>query len=246
MNWSDTAIILSAKKFGENAAIISAFTKEHGLHKGLVKYASSKKNRGIYQIGNIVEIEWKGRLAEQLGSYTAELTTPIAATILHDQLRLLALQSLCEILEKTITEHDPHVELFHNFELLLLALQQNHSSWLAHYIAFELQLLSELGFGLDLSQCVATGSTENLTYISPRSGCAVSAEAGAPYKEKLFLLPKFLISGDFSAFSCKDAHNGLAICQYFLNKYVFEPHSWTFPATRMQFETQIKNTALVV
>ncbi len=193
MHWNDRGIILSIHKFDEQGAVVRVLTEHHGLHAGVDKYALSSRRRGMYQPGNLVEVEWKARLPEHLGTFRTELIEPLAAFVLDDGLKLAALQSACALLEQLLVEHDPHPDVYEGFLGLLRAIRLDQNS-LPSYVRFEFNLLKSLGFGLDVSRCVATGALDNLHYVSPKSGCAVSVEGAAGYEHRLLRLPSFLLS----------------------------------------------------
>lgn len=244
MHWTDTAIILSAQKFSENSSIVTAFCSEHGISKGLVKGIQGKKNRGIFHPGNYVNISWRGRLAEHLGMFTAELNQSIAALILTDKQRLAALSTICALLEETLPEKEPHPDIFEQTLHVIQSIKED-LNWLPNYILLELNLLSELGFGLDLTACAATGSTKNLIYVSPKSGCAVSEQAGLPYKNKLLTLPNFIKNNHFEQINGAEIKNGLELSAYFLNKYIFEPHNKIMPPSRARLVELVTKEAMV-
>lgn len=233
MDWTDRGVVLSARKHGENAIILSLLTEDHGRHIGLVRGGTSRKTRGIYEPGNVLDAHWRARLEDHLGSYACELAQAHAAYILDDPLRLAGLSSLCAILESALPEREAHGPLYR--DTLTLIEHFGEAQWLENYVHFEVALLRELGFGLDLATCAATGRNDDLIYVSPRSGCAVSASAGEPYKDKLLPLPGFLIeetSGDASRAQILD---GLRMTGYFLDRSVFVHshvigHSGTPPA----------------
>ncbi len=218
MNWTDIGIVLSARKHGEGASIVSLLTEEHGRHAGLVKGGSGKRARGIYEPGNLVSATWKARLEEHLGTFTCELTKAHAALVLDDQIRLAVLSAACAVTEVALPEREPHPALYESLTALLGRLAAE--DWLAHYVVWELDLLRELGFGLDLTSCVATGQLEELIYVSPKSGQAVSIGAGEPYKNKLLRLPLFLMDGTV-AIENTDIEAGLVLTGYFLDRHVF-------------------------
>lgn len=232
--WNDNAIILSSSKYGETSSIISLLTEQHGLYKGLVRGVSNKKNRGIFQPGNAVEATWKARLPEHLGTVSAELTTSYAAILMMDASKLAALSSLCAMCEALLPERDPCSLIYQQVHALLTLLQHGqHIDWPLQYVRIELLLLAHGGFGLDLTECAATGCTENLLYVSPKSGRAVSREAGEPYKEKLLPLPSFLLKmAENKPISGEDIAKGLALTGFFLDKYNFAPYGKTLPAAR--------------
>lgn len=234
MQWSDDAILLSIGKYGERAGVVCLLSRAHGIYRSISKQAYSKSQRGIFQPGNLVSIEWKARLAEHMGSISTELRQPIAPLLLDDPLALNALNSLCGLLQKTIHEREPHAALYDKSEALLQHMAAGHV-WLPYYVKWELALLKELGYGLDLTHCAATGVTTDLHYVSPKSGRAVCAEAGAPYKERLLSLPAFLISDVAAeAISAADIHAALKLTGYFLKHWVSETHRVQLPQAREQ------------
>jgi DNA repair protein RecO (recombination protein O) len=244
MHWTDNAIILSTTKHGESAGVVSLLSAEHGFFKGLVRGISGKKQCGIYQCGNLVEATWRGRLSEHLGNFTAELTTPNAALIMHCPKRLAALSSICTLLEETMPEREQAKEIFTHLQSFIEMLKDD-THWQLYYVLLEIELLSHLGFRLDLDSCAATGDTENLAYISPKSGRAVCESAGQPYRDKLFKLPKYLINGQNSDYNPQEITNGLDICAYFLEKYIFKPHNAKLPVARLRFAEVMREKELV-
>lgn len=231
MQWHDSAIVISAQKYGESSAIATLLTKESGLFKGLVRGISSPKQRGLYQSGNFLSVKWSGRLPEHLGNFSAELSQANAAFLLQSNQKLSALNSICDIVATTLPEREPanniYLQLYDFIELL-----QNNEHWPQYYILFEMSLLAHLGFGLDLSSCAATGVTDDLFYISPKSGRSLCKTAGEPYKNKLFKIPEFIKNGNLNHTSADDIKIGLDICSYFLEKYVFRPHNRSAPDSR--------------
>lgn len=218
MEWSDDGIVLSARKHGESAAIVSLLTREHGRHAGLVRGGTGRKLRGVLQPGNLVAACWRARLPEHLGTYTCEPLHAYAAEILDTPLQLAALASACALAETALPEREPHRAVFDGLKVVLDALDVDW--WPSIYVKWELGLLAELGFGLDLRTCAATGRMENLAYVSPKSGRAVSREAAAPYKEILLPLPGFLLGGG-GAGDHSQVAEGLRLTGFFLERYVY-------------------------
>ncbi len=239
MEWNDTAIILSATKYSENSAIVSLLSQNNGKFKGLVRNITSAKNRGTYQTGNLITVSWKARLDEHLGFFTGEVNKAFAPICMSNHLELLAISSICAILDKTLAEREP----CNNIYDLSLNMQEkiiSNSNWLIDYIIFELTLLKELGFCLELNYCAATGQTHNLKYVSPKSGRAVSYEAGFAYHNKLLPLPDFLTTAkSINIVSLQDIKNGLALSAYFLNKYVFKANNIALPNVRVRLQAMI-------
>ncbi len=221
MEWSDEGIVLSARTHGESAAIVTLLTREHGRHLGLVRGGTGRRARGLYQPGNRLQVNWRGRLAEHLGAFNCEMIEAVAAPMMADPLRLACLSSLCAVTETALPERDPHQSVFEALGLVLAALAEADATvWQSVYVKWEIGLLQELGFGLDFSQCAATGSVENLTHVSPRTGRAVSAEAAGPYRDKLLALPAFLLAGGGTP-STEDIVSALQTTGYFLERHVF-------------------------
>ncbi|MEE2761040.1 MAG: DNA repair protein RecO [Pseudomonadota bacterium] len=239
MYWTDIGIVLTARKHGETSVIVSLLTAKHGRHLGLVHGGAGRRARGVYEAGNLVSATWKARLEEHLGSYTCELTRAVAVDYLDDPLRLAGLAALAAVTEAALPEREPHEPLFGLFSALIDDLQGDN--WLANYVAFEIEVLGEMGFGLDLSECAATGTTENLIYVSPKSGRAVSGQGGAPYKEKLLPLPAFLATEDTTP-GAADILDGLALTGYFLNRHVFTHRLHGAPAARQRLIDRLVKT----
>jgi DNA repair protein RecO (recombination protein O) len=241
MDWSDEGFVLSARRHGENALIVSLLTLDHGRHAGLVRGGAGTRSRGIFQPGNLVRAQWRARLAEHLGTYRCELAEAIAASHLHDPLPLLALSAATTLVDVALPEREPVPYLFGTLQGLLKALGE--PGWQTHYVRWELDLLGELGFGLDLSQCAVTGAREDLAYVSPRSGRAVSVAAAAPYRDRLLPLPAFLLDGAVAAQSLNDIADGLALTGYFLKRHVLGDRAASLPAARERLADEIRRSA---
>lgn len=221
MQWRDDGIVLSIKTHGETSVLIELFTFERGRHLGLVRGGRSRKIRPILQVGNVVEATWRARLDEHLGSVTVEMIEPIASKLFDDALALAGLSSLCSLLS-LFPERAPHQGLYKGAKLVLSHME-DEDIWPGLLVRFELEILAELGFQLDFSECAATGVKEDLIYVSPKSGKAVSRDAGLPYKDKLLELPAFLRGNKEEGVSRKDILNGFALTGFFFERYVFNP-----------------------
>lgn len=230
MNWSDEGIVLSVRPHGETAAVAELLTRAHGRHLGLVHGGRGRRLRPVLQIGNHVEVTWKGRLAEQLGFFTVELRKGYAAAAMEDTRALAGLTSLCA-LARLLPERDPHPDLY-EVTLFVLGYLDDNGIWPALYVKWELNLLAELGFGLDLSSCAATGSSDNLVWVSPKSGRAVSAAAGEPFRDRLLRLPPFLVGARQEPVTRQDIVDGLMLTGSFLNARVLAPRDMTMPEAR--------------
>jgi DNA repair protein RecO (recombination protein O) len=229
MDWSDEGIFLTAKPLGEDNAVAELFTLGHGRHLGLVRGGRSRRMRPLLQPGNLLRATWRARLSEHLGGFNVELIEAHAARVLDDRLALAAIGSLSGLV-RLLPERDPHPELY-AATLDVLRSFDDFALWPARLVRWELQLLQELGFGLDLSECAATGAHAELAYVSPRSGRAVSRAAGEPYGGKLLDLPAFMLD-DQAAVDRDEIAAGFALTGYFLERDVLAPHGLAVPQAR--------------
>lgn len=232
MEWSDEGVILSVRPHGETGAVVEVFTRAHGRHLGLVHGGRSRKLRPVLQTGNHVDATWKARLSENLGHFTVEMRKGYAALVMEDAPALTALSSLAD-LARLLPERDPHPNLF-EVTLFVLSFLDEREMWPALLVRWELALLEELGFGLDLATCAATGATDNLIYVSPKSGRAVSEAAGAPYKDRLLALPPFLRGATERHVSPDDIVAGLTLTAHFLDARVLRPRNIAMPDARLR------------
>jgi len=223
MEWTDEGIVLGVRRHGESSAIVELLTREHGRHLGLVRGGAGSRMRPLLQPGNSVTAVWRARLDEHLGMYTLEGTRLRAATLLASSYAVYGVTHLAA-LARLLPERDPHEDIY---EMLQGTLDDLEDAGVAavHMIRFELAMLAELGFGLDLDNCAATGATTELIYVSPKSGGAVSRAAGEPWSDRLLPLPAFLREGEGSAnsWSDQDLLDGFQITGLFLLRHVLEP-----------------------
>jgi len=233
MHWTDEGVILSVRPHGETAAVAEIFTRSHGRHLGLVHGGRSGRLRPVLQTGNHVEAVWRARLAEHLGQVRVELRRGYAALVMEDALALAGLSSMCA-LARLLPERDPHPSLF-EVTLFVLGFLDERTVWPALMVRWELALLDELGFGLDLSACAATGTRQDLIYVSPKSGRAVSAAAGEPYRDKLLQLPTFLVKSRQESILPQDVVAGLALTRHFLETRVLLPRGEAMPEASARF-----------
>lgn len=199
MEWRDEGAVLSARRHGESSAIVEAFTEAHGRHAGVVRGGASRRMAPLLQPGAQLSLAWRARLEEHLGSYTVEPLKSRAATIMADRLALAALNSVTALLSFALPEREPHPLLYRR-SIALLDMLGDSPLWPLAYLRWEMALLDELGFGLDLSSCAATGQTEDLAYVSPKTGRAVSRPGAGEWADRLLPLPPCLLgaapSGD--------------------------------------------------
>lgn len=228
MDWTDPAVVLSARRYGEGSAVVTVLSRSHGRHAGLVRGGAGKAARGVLQPGNMVQATWRARLAEHLGHFTCEMLTAHAAAVLDDADRLAALSSACALAEATLPEREPHVASFEALSAFLESLASE--AWPTVYVHWELALLRDLGYGLDLGRCAVTGSSDDLAYVSPKSGCAVSLAAAGPYKDRLLPLPRFLTAGGEG--DAAGVAQGLRLTGWFLERNVLGPRQSALPSAR--------------
>jgi len=229
MQWSDEGIALSIRRHGETSVVLSALTREHGRHAGLVRGGAGRRQRGVLQPGNRLCITWRARLEEHLGAFTVESVSAGSAQWLDDPGRLAALSAACAIADSTLPEREPRHNIFNDLCNFFDSLMEN--DWPAAYVRWELALLGDLGFGLDLSSCAATGRNDELEYVSPRSGRAVSRVAGEPYRDRLLPLPAFLTGAEMTA-GPGDVRAGMCLTGYFLDRHLFQPQGRRMPDAR--------------
>jgi DNA repair protein RecO (recombination protein O) len=234
MHWTDEGVVLGVRKHGESSVILELMTREHGRHMGLVHGGRSKTLQAVLQPGNTVQATWRARLDEHLGTYQVEGLNLRAARLMGSSMALYGLATLAHLL-RYFPERDPHFALFETLTVLVDHLDDPDLAP-ALFVRFELAMLTELGFGLDLSSCAATGTEQDLTYVSPRSGRAVSAAAGEPYKDRLLKLPGFLI-GQSKANRPREeeVRAGFALTDFFLHQNVFGPQGQRAPEERARF-----------
>ena len=242
MQWTDEGIVLGVKRHGEGSAILELMTREHGRHLGLVRGGAGSRLRTILQPGNRVAATWRARLDEHLGNYTVEGLELAAASFLAVAQAVYGvthLGALCRLLP----ERDPHPQLYEALDEVLTGIIDARLAG-PYVVRFELQLLSELGFGLDLGECAATGTTIELIYVSPKSGRAVSRAAGQPWQDKLLRLPGFLGETPAAEPSATDVTDGFAMTGFFLSRHVFEPRGLPLPDARASFINAVTNAGV--
>lgn len=236
MEWVDQAIILGTKRHGESSVIAEVMTRERGRYQGLVRGGRGTKMQPLLQIGNHVEVTWRARLDEHLGQFQIEPLAFHAARLMESMMALNGLQLLASHL-RLLPDRDPHPQLY---EALVAILENFEDPIIATELMarFELRLLEELGFGLDLTQCAATGSRQDLIYVSPKSGRAVCREAGRPWADKLLALPSFLEDVPGCGLTLEEAKLAWKLAEFFLDRDVWKPRAILPPQSRAAFQIQ--------
>ena len=237
MEWRDEGLIIGLRKHGESSVIVELMTRVHGRHLGIVKGGRSKRLQPVLQQGNSVEIVWRARLEEHLGLYQLEESRSRASRIMESGMALAGIGLIGDLL-RLLPERDPHEGLYDMACAVAEHLDQPAISPQL-MVRFEMTVLRELGFGLDLSECVATGVREDLIYISPKSGRAVCRSAGEPWKDKLLPLPGFLAQGlgPEEHVEADDLQQAFRLTGYFLQRDIFGPRQLGLPDGRTRFLT---------
>jgi DNA repair protein RecO (recombination protein O) len=242
MEWEEPGIVLSLRPYGEADAIANAMTQAHVAHRGLARGALSRRGAATWQPGNAVQLRWVGRLADQLGSYGAELVHPAAALAMADRLALAMLAAACATPDGALPEREPHPRVFEGL-LRLVAGIPSRALGPAALIRWEALLLAELGYGLDLTRCALSGAAEGLAWVSPRTGRAVAEEAAGMWKEKLLRLPPLLLPDATGEGTPDDWRCGLRLTGHFLARDVFGSHHRPLPQPRLALYDLIEKLA---
>jgi len=232
MQWTDEGIVIGVRRHGEASAILELMTREHGRHLGLVRGGFGSRMKPILQTGNSVSASWRARLDEHLGNYTIEPLRQRASDFFGSPHAIYGVTHLAALM-RLLPERDPHAGLYSVFEEILDRLEDPVLA-APLVVRFELQLLSELGFGLDLAQCASTGATDELIYVSPKSGRAVSRVAGEPWADKMLRLPAFLRDLETEP-AGRDLADGFALTGIFLERHVLAPRGQTLTEERAHF-----------
>jgi DNA repair protein RecO (recombination protein O) len=241
MQWTDEGIIIGTRRHGETSLIVELMTAGHGRHLGLVRGGRSRKQQPVLQPGNSVIASWRARLDEHLGNYTIEPTAQRAARLMESPAGLYGIQVLGG-LTRLLPERDSHAQIHAALAAIV--------DWLADpvvggalIVRFEVKMLEELGFGLDLDRCAATGETDELAFVSPKSGRAVSRAAGEPYRDRMLALPAFLIAPPGPPPPAADLIDAFRLTGYFFDRHVYEPRGLKAPDARARLIALIARAA---
>lgn len=246
MKFTDIGFIIDIKKYSEKSLIVKIFSKNHGIYRGFIASGNSKKSQAIFQVGNLVSFEWRSRVEDSLGQfYYVDLEKSYLAKIIFDHLKLNCVSSLISIIDSCFLERENQQDLFFSFENFLRKICESNDKrdFLSDYIKLELEILQALGFGIDLSSCAVTESQNNLAFVSPKSGRAVSFEVGKEYEDKLLKLPQFLIAQNDDKLENNHIFEGLKLSGYFLEKFVFATKNIKI-SSRNNIEKTLKQLAI--
>ncbi len=241
IEWQAAGIVVHTAPFGEGDALAAIFTEDHGLYRGLARGGAARARANIWQTGNLVEARWIARLSDQLGSFSAELVHPSAALAMQAPLSLALLSAACAVAEGALPEREPQKSVFRGLLHLIAHIAQPDAA--ADLVRWESGLLTHLGYGLDLTACAVTGARENLRFVSPKSGRAVSEEGAGLWRERLLPLPPFLTGTDPTP-TAEDLAQGLRITGHFLARDVFGARHRPLPAARTMLYEQISKHVL--
>ena len=231
MEWQGDGLILNTRRHGETSVIVDVLTRDRGRHTGLVRGGRSRTMRPVLQPGNLVHVVWRARLEDHLGAFTVDPYRMVVAGIIDDVHRLAALTTVTT-LASLLPEREPHPRIY-DASLLLIEQLQDDAVWPAVLVKWEMGLLEELGFGLDLGKCAASGETTGLTHVSPRTGRAVCAREAEPWKDKLLALPAF-VAGPSGAPTSAEVVQGMKLTGHFLARHIFEPRGISVPEQRQR------------
>lgn len=239
--WQAPAIVLAARAYGEGDALVTVLTEAEGLRRGLARGGGSRVQASLWQPGNLVQARWIARLAEQLGALSAELVHPGAALAMDDPLALAVLSASCAVAEGALPEAEPHPAAFGGLVQLIAGLAQGQAA-LSDLVRWECTVLTELGYGLDLSSCAVTGATAGLAFVSPRTGRAVAGDAAGVWQDRLLRLPGFLVGGNQAG--PEEWRQGLALTGHFLMRDAFGHQHRPLPAARALLADQVARLCL--
>jgi DNA repair protein RecO (recombination protein O) len=232
MEWHAEGLVLGSRRHGETSAVIEVLTRGRGRHLGLVRAGRSRRLRPVLQAGNLVAVTWRARLEDHLGTFTVEPLAMRVAGLIDDPLRLAALSSLAALC-RLLPEREPHERLYEAAAIVVGALAEG-GLWPPLMVRWELGLLDELGFGLDLQRCAVTGSSDDLAFVSPRTGRAVSRKAGAEWGHRLLPLAPFLLGRQAGAPEAADVADGFRLTGHFLLRHALEPRGMPEPEPRQR------------
>jgi DNA repair protein RecO (recombination protein O) len=241
MHWTDEGIIIGTRRHGETSLIVELMTAAHGRHLGLVRGGRSRKQQPVLQPGNSVIATWRARLDEHLGNYVIEPVTQRAALLMEEATALYGIQHLAGLL-RLLPERDSHPQIYRALAAILDLLDDTSLAG-SLIVRFELKMLEELGFGLDLESCAATGTNDDLAFVSPKTGRAVSRSAGDPWRGKLLALPRFLTEMTPVSPDAGEVVAAFRLTGYFLDRHVYEPRGLSQPDARQSLLKLINRDA---
>ncbi len=239
MNWSDDALILGVRKFGEGGLILDVLTATRGRQSGLVYGGASRKRRAHYEPGNTLAVAWRGRLEDQLGRFdVAEPTRERATRLLENANALMVITVVTTLLREVLKDGDAAGSAMYEASMLVLDQLEHDTIWPGLYARWELGLLSALGYGLDIESCAISGANDGLSHVSPRTGRAVRGSEAGEYLDRLLRLPEFLYRSN-APLKPGDLKDGLALTGYFLEARIFHALNRPIPEVRTRLVARL-------
>lgn len=244
MNLTDEGIAIGIKKFSDSTNLMKILTRDNGIYSGLIRLKKNQGNAGINIPGNTLSVNWRARLSEHLGFFDTELIKSRSSSYLNSSVSLEVLNSICSLMD-IFPEREECIDLYIVIEEILDNLD-NKSLWPFLYIKFELLFIEKMGYGLDLSSCAVNGSTDNLNWVSPKSGRVVSALGAKGWEDRLLRLPDFLSQNKEKNISKKDLLDGLNLTEFFLIKRVYSQHAKNLSSSRKRLIDYLNGDSFVI
>ena len=244
MNLTDEGIAIGVKKFSDSTNLMKILTKDNGIYSGLIRIKKNQGNSGVNIPGNTLSVNWRARLSEHLGFFNTELIKSRSSNYLNSSINLEVLNSICSLMD-IFPEREECIDLYNIIEELLDNLN-NTSLWPFLYIKFELLFIERMGYGLDLSSCAVNGSTDNLNWVSPKTGRAVSALGAKGWEDRLLKLPEFLGQNEIKSVSKVDLLDSLKLTEFFLIKRVYSQYAKNLSSSRKRMFDYLSDDSFII
>ena len=244
MNLTDEGIAIGVKKFSDSTNLMKILTKDNGIYSGLIRIKKNQGNSGVNIPGNTLSVNWRARLSEHLGFFNTELIKSRSSNYLNSSINLEVLNSICSLMD-IFPEREECIDLYNIIEELLDNLN-NTRLWPFLYIKFELLFIERMGYGLDLSSCAVNGSTDNLNWVSPKTGRAVSALGAKGWEDRLLKLPEFLGQNEIKSVSKADLLDSLKLTEFFLIKRVYSQHAKNLSSSRKRMFDYLSDDSFII
>lgn len=244
MNLTDEGIAIGVKKFSDSTNLMKILTKDNGIYSGLIRIKKNQGNSGVNIPGNTLSVNWRARLSEHLGFFNTELIKSRSSNYLNSSINLEVLNSICSLMD-IFPEREECIDLYNIIEELLDNLN-NTRLWPFLYIKFELLFIERMGYGLDLSSCAVNGSTDNLNWVSPKTGRAVSALGAKGWEDRLLKLPEFLGQNEIKSVSKADLLYSLKLTEFFLIKRVYSQYAKNLSSSRKRMFDYLSDDSFII
>jgi DNA repair protein RecO (recombination protein O) len=244
MNLTDEGIAIGVKKFSDSTNLMKILTKDNGIYSGLIRIKKNQGNSGVNIPGNTLSVNWRARLSEHLGFFNTELIKSRSSNYLNSSINLEVLNSICSLMD-IFPEREECIDLYNIIEELLDNLN-NTRLWPFLYIKFELLFIERMGYGLDLSSCAVNGSTDNLNWVSPKTGRAVSALGAKGWEDRLLKLPEFLGQNEIKSVSKVDLLDSLKLTEFFLIKRVYSQYAKNLSSSRKRMFDYLSDDSFII